>query len=133
MSFVPTPDGSIFTLPCEVLVFGGTEYGTHINHMHKDALTLGASYRIPHGLNGQTYAIPIVTKDLHRPVPRSRLELYIDKFLQYAIEHKELLFHIQFPENRVADLAPLLFFALPLENVFLPKAYLSYYGVSLWN
>ena len=77
-----------------IFVFGSNLAGVHRRGAAKDALDLhGAIYGQGVGLQGRSYAIP--TKDGRiRTLPLDRIKIYVDRFIRFAIEHKELTFNV---------------------------------------
>ena len=76
----------------EIFVFGSNEAGVHGAGAALQAYRdFGAKRGVGNGPTGQCYAIP--TKDHNiRTLPLSKIEVYVNQFLKYAREHKELLF-----------------------------------------
>ena len=118
-----------------VFVFGSNEAGRHGLGAAKLAREkFGAVYGVGVGLRGNSYAIP--TKDAElRILPLERIAQYVDDFIEFAKSNPELQFNVtevgcglarpkhQTREQRVADIRGLFVGALPLGNVFLPKAF----------
>lgn len=109
----------------EILVFESNTSGKHERGTAKLALEFGAQYGKGIGLVGNTYAIPIKGSDLKRALTLSQIEGYIQKFISFAIENKDLNFLVtnigyDFKSYRSKDIAPLFKETLELDNVALP-------------
>jgi len=109
----------------EVFVFG-----SHVSARHNDGAAilakayLGACVGQKEGIQGQSYAIPIVG----RTVTKRSLMASVLRFTLYALEHPELTFYVseihltsrKFPAYQVA----IMFYeASKLPNVYLPRLY----------
>ena len=118
-----------------VFVFGSNEAGRHGLGAAKLAREkFGAVTGIGVGLRGNSYAIP--TKDAElRILPLERIAQYVDDFIEFAKSNPALQFNVtevgcglarpkhQTREQRVSDIRGLFVEALPLGNVYLPKAF----------
>lgn len=78
----------------EIFVFGSNEAGIHgagaaLNALHN----FGAKPYGGYGIMGQSFAIP--TKDYNiKTLPLSKIEMYIDKFIQYVLNNKQYTFYL---------------------------------------
>lgn len=77
-----------------IFVFGSNLAGRHGKGAALAATQQhGAVYGVGVGRTGNAYAIP--TKDEHlRTLPLLRISLYVDDFIAYAIQHKDLRFEV---------------------------------------
>lgn len=114
-------------LTCEdprfVFVFGSNLAGRHGKGAALHALRYhGARYGRGVGFMGQSYAIP--TKDFAlSPMPVELIRPYADRFILFASNHPELIFHLTRIGCGLAgytdeQIAPLFQFATP--NVYRP-------------
>ena len=76
------------------------------------------------GLRGQSYAIPTMQGGVETIKP------YVDEFIAFAGEHPELFFYVTrigcgIAGFRDKDIAPLFAGAAGMENVCLPKSFVS--------
>lgn len=112
----------------EVFVFGSNLQGAHAGgaahyaHQH-----FGAVWGQGVGLQGQTYAIPTMHGD------QEAIRPYVDDFIDFAKSHSELTFLVTPIGCGIAgftpkQMAPLFRPALEVENIILPKSFLSVLG-----
>ena len=109
----------------QIFVFGSNEAGRHGKGAAKTALKWGAEYGVGEGLRGQTYAIPTKDKNI-RTLQIEKIKPYVDCFLQFADESRELEFLLTPIGCGLAgyspkDIAPLFENAPP--NVVLPDEF----------
>lgn len=108
----------------EIFVFGSNLAGFHGGGAAELAMEWGAVWGQGVGLQGKTYAIPTMFKTAEEMKP------YIDEFLTFAKEHKELKFLVTELGCGIAgfepkDVAP-FFKAVAeenIENVWLPERF----------
>jgi hypothetical protein len=115
----------------EILVFESNTSGKHERGTSKLALTFGAKFGKGIGLSGNTYAIPIKGSDLKRHLNLSQIKGYVDKFIEFVKENKELFFLItpigsDFKTYSYKEIAPLFKETLNLENVSIPFEWYHY-------
>jgi hypothetical protein len=115
----------------EILVFESNTLGKHDRGISKLALTFGAEFGKGIGLSGNTYAIPIKGSDLKRYLNLSQIKGYVDKFIEFAKQNKELFFLItpigsDFKTYSYKEIAPLFKETLNLENVSIPFEWYHY-------
>ena len=78
----------------EVFVFGSNENGNHAGGAARVAVEkFGAVMGQAEGMQGQSYAIPTLDKEM-KQVSEEALREYIERFRKYADEHKELTFYM---------------------------------------
>jgi hypothetical protein len=82
------------SMSSEVFVFGSNLAGRHGAGSAKEArLKYGAERGVGEGPTGRAYAIP--TKDYSLKIlPLQRIELSVDKFIWYAMNHPEITFNV---------------------------------------
>ncbi len=109
----------------EVFVFGSNLAGMHGGGAayiaHKQ---FGAVMGCGVGHRGQSYAIPTMQGGVETIKP------YVDEFIQYATKHPELFFYVTrigcgIAGFRDKDIAPLFHDAIEVENICLPKSFIS--------
>ena len=118
-----TPDAISSLKPDEVFVFGSNLQGYHGGGAARVAqMRFGAIWGQGVGLQGQSYAIPTMQGGPETIRP------YVDQFIDFAKEHKELFFYVTRIGCGIAgfkdrDIAPLFVDALNIENVCLPESF----------
>lgn len=121
-----TPENITKLKPNQVFVFGSNLAGRHGAGAALTAKKLfGAVQGKGSGLHGQSYALPTKTSDL-RQIPMKTLAVFIEQFIQFAIEHPELEFLVTkvgcgLAGHTTMDVGP-LFHDMP-KNVVLPKEF----------
>lgn len=108
----------------EVFVFGSNLAGRHGKGAARNALKFGAIYGMGCGYNKNSYAIPTKDGRLH-VLPIDVIKIYVDAFIAFAAEHPQLSFYVTkigcgLAGYRCDEIAPLLFPATKLKNVYLP-------------
>ncbi len=109
----------------EIFVFGSNTPGLHVvgtaNIAH---IKWGAKWGKGAGLQGRSYAIPTVGKNL------DVVKQYIDKFIEFAKEHEELTFLVTPITDAGAyhphAIAPMFNEAKNIENIHLPISFWQY-------
>ena len=118
-----TPDHLSTLKSDEVFVFGSNLQGMHRGGAARAALMhFGAIMGQGVGLQGQSYAIPTMQGGVETIKP------YVDEFIQFANEHRELFFYVTRIGCGIAgfqaqEIAPLFQDAIMLDNVCLPKSF----------
>jgi len=112
----------------QIFIFGSNESGRHGKGAAKQALTWGAIYGQAEGLQGRTYGIPTKDKQIRRTLTISEIKPYVDRFIEFAKEHPELIFLVTEIGCGLAGLkpkqvAPLFQDAVNVENVHLPARF----------
>ena len=112
----------------EVFVFGSNLSGRHGAGAAKQAMKFGAKWGKGVGLYGRTYGIPTVNASVTGKLPIVQINSFIQEFIQFAREHKELQFLVTAIGCGLAgwtpeDIAPLFLEATVLENVSLPREF----------
>ena len=107
----------------EIFVFGSNLHGIHAGGAARTAhLHFGAEMGNGVGIQGQSYAIPTMQGGVETIRP------YVDEFLAYASEHKELHFLVTpigcgIAGFEPADIAPLFRTAKSMDNISLPLSF----------
>ena len=120
-----TPDYITELTLDEVFVFGSNLAGMHGGGAAYSAFKqFGAVMGCGVGLRGQSYAIPTMQGGVETIKP------YVDDFIAFAKEHPELFFYVTrigcgIAGFRDKEIAPLFAEALGLENVCLPKTFVT--------
>ena len=129
-----TPERITSLKPNEIFVFGSNLKGLHAGGAAKFALDrFGAQWGNGVGIQGQSYAIPTLTNpggysmDM-LPIPE--LKKYVDEFLNFAAQHRDLVFLVTPIGCGIAgftpqEVAPLFKPALDMDNVTLPQSFLD--------
>lgn len=112
----------------QVFVFGSNESGIHGGGAAKQALTWGAEYGNPEGIQGDTYAIPTKDKSVFNTLTVDQIRPYVDRFLLYAMENENKTFFVTEIGCGLAGLtpeevAPLFKGATFIKNIHLPKRF----------
>lgn len=119
-----TPNDIIALKPNEIFVFGSNLQGIHAGGAAFTArMRFGAVLGNGDGIQGQSYAIPTMQGGVETIKP------YVDKFINYAIEHPEKDFLVTRIGCGIAgftpdEIAPLFKEAVHLHNVWLPADFL---------
>lgn len=116
--------------PNEIFVFGSNLQGAHGGGAARMAYDcFGAVWGKGVGMYGQTYAIPTMQGGVETIKP------YVDDFLRFAIEHRELNFLVTEIGFSIAgftpqDIAPPFFKAIEydIRNVYLPESFYNVFG-----
>ena len=109
----------------EVFVFGSNLGGFHAGGAARVALeSFGAVWGQGVGLQGQSYAIPT----MHGGV--DVIKPYVDEFIAFAREHKELRFLVTpigcgIAGFTIDEIAPLFADAIDDQNIILPEAFVK--------
>lgn len=113
----------------QIFVFGSNTEGIHGAGAAKQALSFGAQYGNPKGIQGQSYAI--ITKDLskgNRSISLSYIENQIKEMYSFARKHKNKQF-LATPIGcglggfYLSEIAPLFLRNNPPDNVLLPISF----------
>lgn len=112
----------------EIFVFGSNEAGIHGKGAAKTALTWGAIWDQPEGLQGRTYGIPTKNSSITRTLTLDEIKPYVDRFITFAKENPTLIFLVTEVGCGLAglkpkDVAPLFKDALNVENIHLPEKF----------
>jgi hypothetical protein len=123
-----TPNNITHLEENEIFVFGSNLEGLHGGGAARVAYKyFGAVWGQGVGLQGQTYAIPTMQGGVETISP------YIDEFISFAKQHPELIFLVTRIGCGIAgfsdsDIAPLFASAIDVENIILPKSFVSIYA-----
>lgn len=114
----------------EVFVFGSNLSGRHGKGAAKQALEFGAIYGQSIGMQGQTYAIPTKSYDVRVTLDIDFIKMFVDDFINYAIENKNKTFLVTEIGCGLAGLtpkqvAPLFKNALNISNIKLPTRFIE--------
>ncbi|WP_300814407.1 hypothetical protein [uncultured Bacteroides sp.] len=109
--------------PGEIFVFGSNLQGSHGGGAALLAWKKwGAVWGQGNGLQGRTYGIPTMHGG------PAEIKPYVDEFIAFAREHRELTFLVTeigcgIAGFRPADIAPLFRDAVSVENIHLPQRF----------
>lgn len=129
-----TPEQITSLRPNEIFVFGSNLKGLHAGGAARFALDrFGAEWGNPVGMQGQSYAIPTLSNPgglKSNMLPLSIIGGYVNEFLQYAAEHKDLIFFVTPIGCGIAgftpqQIAPLFKDAMQMPNVTLPQSFID--------
>ena len=118
-----TPERIEHLRPGQIFVFGSNLQGQHAGGAAAIALArFGAVWGQGVGLQGQSYAIPTMQGGVETIKP------YVDEFIAFAKEHKELTFLVTRIGCGIAgftdqEIAPLFVKAHKVDNILLPKGW----------
>ncbi|WP_300370111.1 hypothetical protein [Brachyspira sp.] len=117
----------------EVFVFGSNTQGAHGGGAARFAMNFGAVYGQAFGLQGKTFAIPTVDYTKTGKISVSEIKNYVDEFLAFTLQHKELNFLVTeigcgIAGFKVEEMAELFREALKddYDNVYLPQRFYDY-------
>jgi len=125
-----TPNNITELKPQEIFIFGSNESGRHGRGAAKTALKWGAIYGKAVGLQGRTYAIPTVNASVTNKISITKVKYYVNQFTEFAKKNPEFTFLVTEIGCGLAgfnhkEIAPLFLDCLELENVYLPKKFLT--------
>lgn len=129
-----TPEMINSLKPNEIFVFGSNLKGLHAGGAARFALDrFGAEWGNGVGMQGQSYAIPTLSNPggiKSNMLPISVIGKYVNEFLQFANEHKDLVFLVTPIGCGIAgftpeDIAPLFRDAMQMNNVTLPQSFID--------
>ena len=121
-----TTPNNITTLETnQIFVFGSNQSGRHGKGAAKTALGWGAIYGQAEGLQGKTYGIPTKDQSIRRTLRIDEIKPYVDRFIEYARNHPELIFLVSeigcgLAGMKPKQVAPLFIDSKELENIWLP-------------
>lgn len=110
----------------EIFVFGSNLAGAHGGGAARIAVeSFGAIWGQGVGLQGQSYAIPTMQGGVETIKP------YVDKFIEFAKQHKELFFYVTRIGCGIAgfsdeEIAPLFANAVNMQNIVLPQSFVPF-------
>lgn len=115
----------------EIFVFGSNESGRHGKGAAKTALGWGAKYGQARGIQGKTYGIPTKDHSVRITLPISKIQVYVDEFIEFAKERQDLTFLVTLVGCGLAgykpkDIAPLFQEAKDIENIYLPERFIRF-------
>ena len=117
----------------EVFVFGSNTQGAHGGGAARAAMNWGAIYGQAYGLQGKTFAIPTVDFTKSGKMAVSEIKKYVDKFLDFTLEHKDKKFLVTeigcgIAGFKIEEMAELFREALKdkYDNVYLPQRFVDY-------
>ena len=119
-----TPDRLEQISGTDILVFGSNQQGIHAGWIAQEALErFGAQMHQGTGIQGQSYAIPVMQGDVDTIQP------YVDEFLGYASRHPHQRFMVTEVGCTLAgfepeDIAPFFARAREESNIWLPISFL---------
>jgi len=113
----------------EIFVFGSNLSGRHGKGAAKTALGWGAKWGQASGLQGRTYGIPTKDATIRRTLTINEIKPFVDDFIEFAKENKNLIFLVTEVGCGLAGLtpkevAPLFKEAINISNIFLPKKFI---------
>lgn len=120
-----TPDEITHLEANEIFVFGSNLSGMHGGGAARVAhKSFGAEWGVGVGLTGRSYAIPTMQGGVDTIRP------YVDEFIEFAKQHSELTFLVTRIGCGIAgfkdlDIAHLFAAAIDVENIILPKSFVS--------
>jgi len=86
------PENITLLEPNEIFVFGSNRNGFHMGGAAKQALDkFGAIYEQGEGLQGQSYAIPTLRRDM-KPYALTTIRRFVYDFLYFAEKHPDKTF-----------------------------------------
>lgn len=112
----------------EVFVFGSNLVGKHGKGAAKTALKFGAKWGQGAGLQGMSYGIPTKGTSMKQTLPIDEIKVFVDEFIQFAKQNKNLTFLVTEIGCGLAGLtpkqvAPLFQEAKDVKNIHLPSKF----------
>jgi hypothetical protein len=125
-----TPDNITELKDNEIFVFGSNEAGRHGKGAAKTAMKWGAKYGQGFGLQGRTFAIPTMDKNIHK-LKIEKVDYWVNRFIDnanYIFDNDNIIFLVTeigcgLAGFTVKEIAPLFKDCSKLENVYLPKSF----------
>ena len=122
-----TPIDIKFLNKDEVLVFSTNLSGQHGVRPVK----FGAKVGKVSGIQGQTYPIPIKTKQSSMLLSIGNIKPYVDDFIKYAKAHPKITFLVtnvgcDWLEFAIPTIVPLFEPCVSIQNIWLPKSFWDY-------
>jgi hypothetical protein len=126
-----TPNNITKLEPNQIFVFGSNESGRHGAGAARQALTWGAIWGQPRGLQGRTYGIPTKNASIQKTLSIPKIQTFVNEFIEYSKSRPDLIFLVTEIGCGLAglsqkDVGPLFKEAIDLENVYLPKKFIQY-------
>ena len=114
----------------QVFVFGSNLSGRHGKGAAKQAMKYGAKYGEGEGLFGRTYALPTVDYHVREPLSIGDIKTHVDRFIKVARKNPKLEFLVTevgcgLAHYKAKDIAPLFRECLEMENICLPKKFIT--------
>ena len=111
----------------EIFVFGSNEAGRHGAGAAKLAMKWGAKYGKGFGIQGKTFALPTMDKNIHK-LKIDKVQFYVDGFTAIAIVTPTKNFLVTevgcgLAGFKVKEIAPLFKVCSKLNNVYLPHKF----------
>lgn len=130
-----TPEYVTELKPNEIFVFGSNESGIHGKGAAKMAMQWGAKYGNPEGIQGSTYAIPTKNKSISKTLEVSEIEVYVNRFIEYALSNPDSIFLVTEIGCGLAGLtpkqvAPMFKKAISMNNIHLPYRFWHILSIS---
>ncbi len=115
----------------EIFVFGSNESGRHGKGAAKTALGWGAKWGQARGLQGKTYGVPTKDHSVRVVLPVSKIQIYVNEFIEFAKERQDLTFLVTeigcgLAGYKPKDIAPLFQEAKDIENIYLPERFIRF-------
>ena len=115
----------------EIFVFGSNLSGIHGAGAAKTAMMWGAKLGMSIGLQGKTYAIPTKDASIRHTLPLSEIKMYVNYFIEFAKNNKNLVFLVTeigcgLAGLKPKDVAPLFQDCKNIENIYLPENFWKY-------
>ena len=115
----------------EIFVFGSNESGRHGKGAAKTALGWGAKWGQGTGIQGKTYGIPTKDHSVRVVLPVSKIQTYVNEFIEFAKERQDLIFLVTeigcgLAGYKPKDIAPLFQETKDIENIYLPQRFLRF-------
>lgn len=133
-----SPDNITKLKENEIFVFGSNLSGFHGGGAAKMAYdNFGSEWENPNGIQGQSYAIPTKSEFITRTLTIEEIKPYVDEFIEFAKENKDLTFLVTeigcgLAGLEIKDVAPLFKNAEDLSNVHLPYNFWKEFKYSKW-
>jgi len=115
--------------PNEIFVFGSNLSGIHGGGAARLAFEkFNANWGTPIGIQGNSYAIPTKSENIQYTLSVDVIKTYVDEFLEFAKQHKNLTFLVTeigcgLAGHSPIDIAPLFHEAKNIENIHLPEVF----------
>lgn len=123
-----TPENINSLAENQIFVFGSNLSGRHGKGAAKTALGWGAKWGQAKGLQGKTYGIPTKDASIRRTLTIDEIKPFIDEFIVFAKENKNLIFLVTeigcgLAGLKPKEVAPLFKEAINVFNIHLPSRF----------
>ena len=112
----------------QIFVFGSNRSGIHGSCAAEKAMNMGAVWKQPEGLQGNTYAIPTKDFNVKDTLSLDMIKMHVDLFLEFAKSRSDLTFLVTeigcgYAGYKPSDISPMFKEAKNINNIHLPESF----------